>query len=90
MPPTPGSSTAMVVLWCGDGVDFCVRIKPDTATARVLSIDGGGTRGRAPPEFLRVLQHAVALPIPVQRNFDVVYGTSSGRVDQAPPRVNGN
>ncbi|ODA75779.1 hypothetical protein RJ55_08725 [Drechmeria coniospora] len=64
---------------CGENTgDVRIRMKPDTATTRVLSIDGGGTRGRAPLEFLKALQHYVALPYPVQRNFDVVYGTSSG------------
>lgn len=58
--------------------DMRIRVKPPTATARVLSIDGGGTRGRAPLEFLQVLEHAVGLPYPVQHHFDVVYGTSSG------------
>lgn len=58
--------------------DMSIRLKPPTATARVLSIDGGGTRGRAPLEFLQVLQHTLNLPFPVQRNFDVIFGTSSG------------
>lgn len=56
-----------------------IRIKPDTASVRVLSIDGGGTRGRIPLEFIRVLQDRLGLPCPVQRHFDVVYGTSSGK-----------
>ena len=30
-------------------------------------------------EFLRVLEEMIDLPIPVQRHFDVVFGTSSGR-----------
>lgn len=64
-----------------------IRVKPDTATTRVLSIDGGGTRGRAPLEFLKMLQHSIALPYPVQRNFDVVYGTSSGDSNLNPSRV---
>jgi hypothetical protein len=59
--------------------DIQIRIKPDTASVRVLSIDGGGTRGRAPLEFIRVLQDRVGLPCPIQRHFDVVYGTSSGK-----------
>lgn len=64
---------------CGASTNaMCVRVKPPTATARVLSIDGGGTRGRAPLEFLQMLQDAIALPYPVQRHFDVIYGTSSG------------
>ena len=68
-----------VCILCGFVIeDVRIRVKPDTATVRVLSIDGGGTRGRAPLEFLRMLQHCIALPCSVQRHFDIVYGTSSG------------
>jgi hypothetical protein len=56
-----------------------IKIKPKTATARVLSIDGGGSRGRVPLEFIQVLQDRIGLPYPVQENFDVAYGTSSGK-----------
>lgn len=66
-------------LLCGESTrDLKIRLVPDTATIRVLSIDGGGTRGRAPLEFLKALQHSVALPYPLQHNFDIVFGTSSG------------
>ncbi len=58
--------------------DISIKVKPDTASVRVLSIDGGGTRGRVPLEFIRVLQDRLRLPYAIQRNFDVVYGTSSG------------
>jgi hypothetical protein len=58
--------------------DLCIRVKSDTVTARVLSFDGGGTRGRALLGFLQNLEKEIALPYPVQQNFDVVYGTSSG------------
>lgn len=64
---------------CGvDTAGLRIRVKPDTATTRILSIDGGGARGCIPLEFLQVLQNSIGLPYPVQRNFDVVYGTSSG------------
>ena len=65
---------------CGMGTDERrIRIKPDTADARILSIDGGGIRGRGPLEFLRVLEEMIDLPVSVPRHFDVVFGTSSGR-----------
>ncbi|KAH8193954.1 hypothetical protein TruAng_011877 [Truncatella angustata] len=57
-----------------------VAMKPPTASVRVLSIDGGGTRGRAPLAFLQALQDRLQLPYLVQRNFDVIYGTSSGAI----------
>ncbi|KAI9146675.1 LOW QUALITY PROTEIN: Phospholipase A1 [Paramyrothecium foliicola] len=66
-----------------------IRVKPDTASPRVLSIDGGGTRGRAPLEFLRILQQAIALPYPIQRNFDIVFGTSSGAMSACALCING-
>ncbi|EHK19887.1 uncharacterized protein TRIVIDRAFT_123114, partial [Trichoderma virens Gv29-8] len=84
-------------LFCVDRCVLCgietaklrIRIKPDTATPRVLSIDGGGTRGRIPLEFLRILQDYVGLPMPIQRNFDVVYGTSSGALIACALIING-
>ncbi|KAI5465163.1 hypothetical protein BGZ63DRAFT_350184 [Mariannaea sp. PMI_226] len=66
-----------------------VRIKPPTARARVLSIDGGGARALVPLENLRALQNAVGLPYPVQRNFDVAVGTSSGAMAVCALFVNG-
>ena len=64
---------------CGsDSEGFEVQLKPKTAATRVLSIDGGGTRARVALTFLREIEKAVNLPIPVQDNFDVICGTSSG------------
>jgi hypothetical protein len=63
---------------CQAESDVRIRVKPDTASVRVLSVDGGGARGRAPLEFIQVLQDSIGLPYPVQQNFDVIYGTSSG------------
>ncbi|KAI1856697.1 uncharacterized protein JN550_013691 [Neoarthrinium moseri] len=57
-----------------------IGVKPPTASIRVLSIDGGGTRGRAPLAFLQTLQDRLQLPTPVQHNFDFIYGTSSGAI----------
>ncbi|KAJ9133184.1 FabD/lysophospholipase-like protein [Pleurostoma richardsiae] len=62
---------------CGlDTGGMSIRSWPPTAGFRVLSIDGGGARGRIPLEFIQVFQEH--LPYPVQENFDVVFGTSSG------------
>lgn len=57
-----------------------IATKPPTASVRVPSTDGGGTRGRGPLEFLQALQDRLHLPYLVQRNFDVIYGTSSGAI----------
>ncbi|KAH0566425.1 hypothetical protein GP486_000173 [Trichoglossum hirsutum] len=55
-----------------------VKLKPPTAGVRVLSIDGGGVRGVVPLQSLQLLQDRIGLPYPVQDNFDIAYGTSSG------------
>jgi hypothetical protein len=52
--------------------------KPPTATARLLSIDGGGVRGIIPLIFLQALEERVGLPYPIQGNFDFIFGTSAG------------
>ena len=58
--------------------DITVKVKPDNAGVIALSIDGGGVRGIIPLQFLQVLQDRIGLPIPVQENFDLAFGTSSG------------
>ena len=65
-------------LLCG-GHGIRIRFKPDTATVRVLCIDGGGTRACVPLRFLQELQERIGLPYPVQYNFDILFGTSSGK-----------
>ena len=62
-----------------DTSGFRLRKPPPTATARILSIDGGGVRGVIPLVFLRALEGAIGLQHPVQENFDLIVGTSSGR-----------
>lgn len=55
-----------------------LRFKPITAGFRVLTIDGGGIRAVIPIQFLRALEQAVGLEMPIQEHFDLSYGTSSG------------
>ena len=64
---------------CMQPCDVRVRTKPPTAGMRVLSIDGGGIRAVIPIQFLRALDSALGLDIPVQEHFDFAYGTSSGK-----------
>jgi hypothetical protein len=56
-----------------------INMKPPTATARLLSLDGGGARGIIPLVFLQALEERIGLPYPVQGNFDFLFGTSSGK-----------
>ena len=59
--------------------ELVVRVHPPTAGAGVLCIDGGGTRGVLPLEFLKRIQDRIGLQIPIQKFFKLVLGTSSGK-----------
>ncbi|KAK2729308.1 hypothetical protein CKAH01_10257 [Colletotrichum kahawae] len=75
---------------CGRNIGMQVRVKPDTASIRVLCIDGGGTRGKYPLKLLKQLEDDIGLPgLPVQQNFDVVFGTSSGAISAGALCING-
>ncbi|KAE9568008.1 hypothetical protein CGMCC3_g15850 [Colletotrichum fructicola] len=75
---------------CGRNIGMQVRVKPDTASVRVLCIDGGGTRGKYPLKLLKQLEDDISLPgHPVQQNFDVVFGTSSGAISAGALCING-
>jgi hypothetical protein len=65
---------------CSEDCNIQIRIKPATAGLRVLSIDGGGIRAVVPIQFLRALEQAIGLDMPVQEHFDLSFGTSSGTV----------
>ena len=54
------------------------RLKPATAGARILSVDGGGVRGVVPLEFLGLLQEQIGSDLQVQDLFEQAFGTSSG------------
>lgn len=60
-----------------------VKAKPDNAGMIVLSIDGDGIRGIMSLQFLQVLEDRIGLPIPVQENFDIAFGTSSGECSRS-------
>lgn len=68
---------------CGTNFpSFKIRIKPPTTGIRLLSIDGGGIRGVIPLSILIELEDTISrlagFHCPIQENFDLVYGTSSG------------
>jgi hypothetical protein len=64
---------------CSNSCYTKVRVRPNTAGVRVLSIDGGGIRAVIPIQFLRALEQAIGLKMPVQEHFDLSFGTSSGK-----------
>ena len=61
---------------CQPGLD--VKIKPPTAGVRILSIDGGGSRGIIPLEMLSLLQELAGPDCPIRDFFDLTIGTSAG------------
>jgi hypothetical protein len=65
-------------LWCHQQVQFISRVKPPPAGIRVISVDGGGTRGAVPLESLCLLQTLLG-DLPLRECFDLALGTSSGK-----------
>ncbi|KAI9656458.1 MAG: hypothetical protein M1821_004664 [Bathelium mastoideum] len=66
-----------------------VRIHPPTAGVGILCIDGGGVRGVLPLKFMQILHERIALPLPIQRLFKVVFGVSSGGLIALALYING-
>lgn len=62
----------------GSSGRLTMRLKPATAGVSILSIDGGGTRGIVPLEFLNIVQRLLGQTCAIQDLFDFVGGTSSG------------
>ena len=65
-------------LLCLSRSHFQARLLPPTCGARLISIDGGGSRGIIPLTYLDELQDTMGLSYPIQENFDFGIGTSSG------------
>jgi hypothetical protein len=64
-------------LLCREG-RLVVGLKPLTAGLRVLSVDGGGTRGVIAIGILNLLQGILGNIWTIQDSFDIAYGTSVG------------
>ncbi|ERF68658.1 hypothetical protein EPUS_05719 [Endocarpon pusillum Z07020] len=62
---------------CQNLGSLSVSLKPPTAGVRIMSIDGGGTRGVLPLQHMLLLQEAVG-DCPLNDLFDLAVGTSSG------------
>lgn len=65
-------------LLCQATCDLRFRLKPPTAGARILSIDGGGIRGVIPLQTLTLLQASMGDDCPIRDFIDVAFGTSAG------------
>ncbi|KAM7201004.1 hypothetical protein V8F20_005013 [Naviculisporaceae sp. PSN 640] len=59
---------------------WMIRVKPQCAGARILSLDGGGIRGIVELVILSEIQKTVGLGIPIQDLFDLALGTSTGGI----------
>ncbi|KAH6989842.1 hypothetical protein EDB80DRAFT_162470 [Ilyonectria destructans] len=55
-----------------------VALQPPLAGVRVLSLDGGGTRGMIELAILRRLEQKIGLGIPIAKFFDLIIGTNAG------------
>ena len=65
-----------------NGGTLTVGLQPPTHGIRILSIDGGGTRGVIPLKYLAMLQETVGDSCPVTSLFDLRFSTSSGKEDK--------
>lgn len=61
---------------------YRVPVKPDLAGVRVLSLDGGGVRGIVELVTLQRLENLIGLGIPLGQFFDLMVGTSAGKMAQ--------
>ncbi|KAI9883473.1 MAG: hypothetical protein M1823_004763 [Watsoniomyces obsoletus] len=59
---------------------WTIRLKPETAGTRILSLDGGGVRGVIELRILKKVLKEVGHDIPIQELFDLVIGTSTGGI----------
>lgn len=59
---------------------WTIRVKPKTAGARILVLDGGGIRGIVELSILSEIEKMIGLGIKIQDLFDLVVGTSTGGI----------
>lgn len=62
-----------------DDGNLLLDLKPRTAGARIMAIDGGGSRGVTPLEFMKELQKLLQ-DCPLHEMVDVACGSSSGKL----------
>ena len=62
-------------LLCGGAELLTVRLKPPTAAMRVLSVDGGDTRGIIPLKTLLLMQERLGPELPLHELFYLAVGT---------------
>lgn len=57
-----------------------ILLKPAAAGIRILTLDGGGARGIAELEILKLIERALGGKMAIQLFFDLVVGTSTGGI----------
>jgi len=80
VPKTEYQFSLTACILCSCQSSLVAKLKPPTGGVRLLCVDGGGTRGVIPLEFLTLLQENVGSDYPLQDLFDLAFGTSSGKV----------
>ncbi|KAI0808727.1 hypothetical protein GGR55DRAFT_689696 [Xylaria sp. FL0064] len=80
-----GGSSTISITSCPLGCSltktpWTIRVKPPTAGARILALDGGGIRGIAELAILTEIEREVKMGIRIQDLFDLVVGTSTGGI----------
>ena len=64
-----------------DGDPYHVaKLKPRCAGLRLLTLDGGGVRGIVEIALLEKLECRVGLDVPMRELFDLIVGTSTGKI----------
>lgn len=64
--------------WDHQSISHLVRLKPQCAGARILTLDGGGIRGVIELAILKRLSEGTGLGIHFRDYFDLILGTSTG------------
>lgn len=59
---------------------WLLKLKPELAGVRILTLDGGGIRGIVELEVLREIERALGDKLPIQQFFDLIVGTSTGGI----------
>lgn len=66
---------------------YKVPIRPQISGLRILSLDGGGVRGVIQLVTLQRLESLIDLGLPLGQFFDLIVGTSAGKITPCAPEV---
>jgi hypothetical protein len=66
---------------------YKVPVRPQLSGLRILSLDGGGVRGIIQLVTLQRLESLIDLNLPLGQFFDLIVGTSAGKITPCAPEV---